>query len=95
MTDATKNRLKTIFREYRRMTPKLRSELRKMGFTVENGGKHIIIRYDTEKTALSMTSSDKRSGLNMAMQLARIKKEHDRPSPDRNARNNDTNDMEY
>ena len=71
MTDAMKRRLKAMFRGYRRMTPELKSELEGMGFIVENGGKHIRIRYGPNKMTLSMTPSDYRTGLNTAMQLSR------------------------
>ena len=87
MTDATKSHLKAIFRGYRRMTPGLKSELEKMGFIVENGGKHIRIRYGPKKTALSMTPSDYRTGLNTAMQLSRMLREPEHPQPAKNTKN--------
>ena len=83
MVDATKKRLKEIFRGYKRMTPKLKSELEGMGLSVETGGKHVILRCGRRKTSLSISSSDRRSGLNITAQLIKLMQQQDRPSPDR------------
>lgn len=79
MTAEKVKRLKSIFRGYRRMTPKLRAELKRMGFTMETGGKHLILHYGKRKTVISITASDRRTGQNSAAQLARMMKESRRP----------------
>ena len=98
MTDETRSHLKAIFRQYRRMTPGLKSELEKMGFIVETGGKHIKIRYGPKKAALSVTPSDYRTGLNTAMQLSRMLREPEKSRPVKNTkktRSYESDGMEY
>lgn len=67
--------LKRLFRDYRRMTPSLESELYRLVFSIVRKRRHVILCYNTNKEhhvhiPLSSTSSDKRAGLNMASKIA-------------------------
>lgn len=59
-------RLKIIFKNYRHMTPSIKRELEDLGFIVEKGRKHIIIRKNQLCFSCPSTPSDYRSGLNFA-----------------------------
>lgn len=66
--------IKGILRNYRTMTPKIRSDLENLGFDIEEEGKHIKIIYrgDGRYTfTLPKTSSDVRAGLNISSDISK------------------------
>lgn len=67
--------LKRLLRDYRTMTPRLESQLDRLGFSVIRKKRHVILCYSTSNgqhvhIPLSSTSGDKRAGLNMASKIA-------------------------
>lgn len=77
MSDDTKtlrNKIKSLFKGYRVMTKAMRRELKSLGFSINEDGKHYKIFYSDNKTkfyTLSKTASDFRSGRNFASDLIR------------------------
>jgi hypothetical protein len=64
--------IKNIFKDYRKMTPKIRGELDRCGFQFSEKGKHYKIKFygdDRYVFSLPKTSSDVKSGKNIASQI--------------------------
>jgi hypothetical protein len=61
--------VKTMFKEYKTLTPSVRQQLQELGFEITEEGKHYRLTYygdDRYKTTFSKTGSDWREGKNMA-----------------------------
>jgi hypothetical protein len=70
-----KDRIKELLRGYQSMDNPTREGLKKMGFKIEDGGKHWKILYmdDSRYTfTLAKSGSDHRGGLNAAQDIARL-----------------------
>ena len=70
-----RTKLKELLRGYRHMDRSIRQGLYELGFRVEVGRKHIKIYYGNNQARpfiASVSASDRRSGLNMARQLASV-----------------------
>lgn len=65
------NALKELFRDYRRMTPKMRRALETRGITITKR-KHWILKYGNECLTLPSSPSDYRSGMNFYCILKRM-----------------------
>lgn len=68
-------KIKSIFQNYSNMTPRIRSELSNMGFTITEDGKHYkaIYKNDGRYTfSISKTASDYRTGKNIAGDINKI-----------------------
>ena len=66
--------LKRLLKNYDGMTPRLRSELERLGFMITDDGKHYKLTYYGDgryQTAFSKTPSDVRSGKNGAQEILR------------------------
>lgn len=64
--------IRDLFRGYRKLTPRVRSELSRLGFDVDESGKHNKATYmndDRYMVTFPKTGSDHRGGLNIAANL--------------------------
>lgn len=68
---SSKETLKLLFKNYRRMDRRLCSQLKKMGIEVEKGKKHWILHVNGNCFTCSSTASDHRAGINLAQSMAR------------------------
>jgi hypothetical protein len=69
-----REKLKSLFRDYRSMTKEIRDGLADMGFSVTEDGKHYKLVYQSDDRyvfAMPKTSSDHRAGLNLASDIAK------------------------
>ena len=69
------SQLKDLFKDYRKLTRKVRTVLNDVGFKITDEGKHYkLTYYDDDRYVLSMpkTSSDCRAGKNFFQQLKEI-----------------------
>lgn len=74
-SEAMRNRLKTLLRDFRAMDAKVRSGLQDMGFDISEEGKHykIIFQGDDRYTfTMPKSGSDYRGGLNLAGDISRL-----------------------
>ena len=61
--------IKDTLRGYRTMTSTIRRKLKKIGFSIDEGGRHYKLRYDNKIFILSKTASDRRTGIIFAHQI--------------------------
>ena len=69
-----RKKIKGIFGRFDCMSPKVRSEMKKLGFSIIEDGKHYKLVYNEDErymTTLSKTSSDKRAGKNAQANILR------------------------
>lgn len=74
-TDAMRQRLKTLLRDFRAMDAKVRNGLQDMGFDISEEGKHykIIFQGDERYTfTMPKSGSDHRGGLNLVGDISRL-----------------------
>lgn len=74
-TEAMRERLKSLLRDFRSMDAKVRSGLLEMGFEISEDGKHtkIVFQGDDRYTfTMPKSGSDHRGGLNLAGDIARL-----------------------
>lgn len=79
MNDSTRKeiieKIKKIFKDYRGINGSMRSELQRMGFLIEDGGKHYKLYLKEEGrdifVAIPKTPSDHRSGMNTSSDIIR------------------------
>ena len=64
-----KESLKKIFRDYKRLSPRVEKELRLLGIYVERQRNHVILNVNGHLIPISCTGSDKRAGLNIASKV--------------------------
>ena len=68
-----KEEVKRIFTGYKRMTPKITRELRRLGIFVVRQRNHVVLSVSDGETRhlvpISSTGGDKRGGLNMARKI--------------------------
>ncbi len=67
-------KLKALFRNYSRLTHQMRSELQKMGFVIDENGKHYQLRLSQEpnlSVTFPKTPSDYRSGKNIVRDITK------------------------
>jgi hypothetical protein len=68
-------KVKELLRSYREMTPKIRTGLIDLGFSISDQGKHIKLIYQSDERytfTLPKSGSDNRGGLNAALDLSRL-----------------------
>lgn len=69
-----REKLKSLLRDYKSMTKETRDGLTEMGFSITEDGKHYKLTYQSDERyvfAMPKTSSDHRSGLNLASDIAK------------------------
>lgn len=72
--DQRREKLKSIFRDYKSLTKDVRDGLIDMGFSISEDGKHIKITYQSDDRyifILPKTSSDHRAGLNLVSDISK------------------------
>lgn len=60
--DVIKGKLKSLFRSYRKMTPKINRGLISLGITTERRRNHIILNVNGNSVSIGSTVSDRRVG---------------------------------
>ena len=74
-SEAMRNRLKALLRDFRSMDAKVRGALQDMGFSVSEEGKHykVVFQGDDRYTfTMPKSGSDHRGGLNLAGDISRL-----------------------
>ena len=74
LSEKRAEQIKRLLKNYDGMTPRLRSELERLGFVITEDGKHYKLTYYGDgryQTAFSKTPSDVRSGKNGAQEIVR------------------------
>ncbi|WP_347556358.1 hypothetical protein [Robbsia sp. KACC 23696] len=74
VSETYKEKIKSVFRNYRNMDAKTKAELINMGFSISDEGKHIKICFQDDHRytfTLPKTGSDHRGGMNMASDINR------------------------
>lgn len=73
--EAIREQIKSLLRDYRSMSAKIRSTLEELGFEISDDGKHIKIVFqgdDRYTFTMPKSGSDYRGGLNLASDISRL-----------------------